>query len=156
MDALSLRSASPTSANIPSCHKRQLTCVSLYCFDLTLNRYRYDDASYNSRPIYNSAGISARIKLSPVEFSVRLADDFRSGYQTSEMNGHKLMSNASIDYSFCKNKCCLSLWVDDIFNKDIYYKSEYSAYQREEYSANYLHHYMNLTFTYRFDAKGKK
>ncbi|WP_308268379.1 outer membrane beta-barrel protein, partial [Prevotella sp.] len=67
-----------------------------------------------------------------------------------------LMSNASINYSFCKNKCRLALWVDDIFNKDIYYDSEYSAYQRVENSANYLHHYMNLTFTYRFDAKSKK
>ena len=131
--------------------------LSLTLFnDLTLNRYRYDDASYNSRPVYNSAGIIARIKLSPVELWIRLADDFRSGYQTAEMNGHKLMSNASINYSFCKNKCRLALWVDDIFNKDIYYESEYSAYQRVENSANYLHHYMNLTFTYRFDAKAKK
>ena len=29
-------------------------------------------------------------------------------------------------------------------------------FQRVEYSANYLHHYMNLTFVYRFDAKGKE
>ena len=131
--------------------------LSLTLFnDLTLNRYRYDDASYNSRPVYNSAGISALIKLSPVELWIRLADDFRSGYQTSEMNGHKLISIANISYSFCKNKCRLALFVDDIFNKDIYYESEYSAYQREESSANYLHHYMNLTFTYRFDAKSKK
>ena len=28
--------------------------------------------------------------------------------------------------------------------------------QRVENSANYVHHYMNLTFTYRFDAKAKK
>ena len=94
--------------------------------------------------------------LSPFELYIRLADDFRSGYATSAMNGHKLMSMAYISYSFCNNKCLLSLHVDDIFNKDIMYDSEYSAYQRSESSANYIHHYANLSFTYRFDAKAKK
>ena len=72
------------------------------------------------------------------------------------MNGHKLMSQASVSYGFCKNKCRLSLYVDDIFNKDIWYESDYSAYQRSESSINYIHHYANLRFTYTFDAKAKK
>lgn len=87
---------------------------------------------------------------------MQLSDDFRSGYATSAMNGHKLMSWASVSYSFCKNKCELSLFVDDIFNNDIMYDTNYSAYQRNESSANYLHHYATLSFRYRFDAKAKK
>lgn len=131
--------------------------VQLTLFNrLEWNRYRYDDASYNTSPLYNSVGINATLRLSPFQVFMQLSDDFRSGYATSAMNGHKLVSWASVSYSFCKNKCELSLFVDDIFNKDIMYDSEYSAYQRSESSANYIHHYANLSFTYRFDAKAKK
>ena len=42
------------------------------------------------------------------------------------------------------------------FNKDIYYHSKYTAFQRFESAENYIHHYANLTFTYRFDAKADK
>ena len=57
---------------------------------------------------------------------------------------------------FCKNKCRLSLFVDDIFNNDIWYDNNYSAFQRTETTTNYMHHYANLKFSYRFDAKAKK
>ena len=131
--------------------------VRLRLFDrLDYSRYRYDDNTYNSHPLYNSVGISATLKLSPVEIMVRLSDEFRTGYQTADMNGHRLMAMAYATYSFCKNKCRLTLEADDIFNKDIYYGSQYSAYQRKEYSEDYIHHYVNLTFAYRFDAKAKK
>ena len=131
--------------------------VQLTLFNrLQWNRYRYEDTSYNTSPLYNSAGIEATLHLSPFELYIRLSDDYRSGYATSAMNGHKLMSQASISYGFCKNKCRLSLYVDDIFNKDIWYESDYSAYQRSESSINYIHHYANLRFTYTFDAKAKK
>ena len=130
--------------------------LQLSLFDrLEWNRYRYNDTSYNTSPLFNSVGVSANLKIASFEFFVQLSDDYRSGYATSAMNGHKLMSMASVSYSFCKNKCRLRLFADDIFNKDIWYGSNYSAYQRQEYSANYIHHYLNLSFTYRFDAKTK-
>lgn len=131
--------------------------LQLTLFDrLESNRYRYDDASYNTTPLFNSVGISANLHLAPFEVFVQLSDDYRSGYATSAMNGHKLKSMASVRWSFCKNKCMLSLFADDIFNKDIWYESEYSAFQRQEYSTNYIHHYLNLSFRYRLDAKAKK
>lgn len=130
--------------------------LQLTLFDrLESNRYRYDDASYNTTPLFNSVGISANLHLAPFEVFVQLSDDYCSGYATSAMNGHKLKSMASVRWSFCKNKCVLSLFADDIFNKDIWYESEYSAFQRQEYSTNYIHHYLNLSFRYRFDAKAK-
>ena len=132
--------------------KLQLTLFN----NLDWNRYRYDDATYNTRPLYNSLGVSARLKLAPFEFSFRISDDFRSGYKTADMNGHRPMATAGVDYSFCKNKCRLSLWVDDIFNKDVTFDSDYSAYQRTDTSYTYLHHYVALAFRYRFDAKGSK
>ena len=120
------------------------------------NRYRYDDASYNMHPLYNRLGVIAMLKLEPFQVIAEVADHFRSDYATSEMNGHRLISSLSVDYSFCKNKCRLSLYVDDIFNKDIYYSSKYTAFQRFESAENYIHHYANLTFSYRFDAKADK
>ena len=120
------------------------------------NRYRYDDASYNMHPLYNRLGVTAMLKLEPFQVIAEVADHFRSDYATSEMNGHRLISSLSVDYSFCKNKCRLSLYVDDIFNKDIYYDSKYTAFQRFESAENYIHHYANLTFSYRFDAKADK
>lgn len=120
------------------------------------NRYRYDDASYNMHPLYNRLGVIAMLKLEPFQVIAEVADHFRSDYATSEMNGHRLISSLSVDYSFCKNKCRLSLYVDDIFNKDIYYNSKYTAFQRFESAENYIHHYANLTFSYRFDAKADK
>lgn len=123
---------------------------------LQWNRYRYDDASYNMHPLYNRLGVTAMLKLEPFQVVAEVADHFRSDYATSEMNGHKIISSLSVDYSFCKNKCRLSLYIDDIFNKDIYYDSEYTAFQRYESAENYIHHYANLTFTYRFDAKADK
>ena len=50
----------------------------------------------------------------------------------------------------------LRRFADDIFNKEIWYESEYSAFQLQEYSTNYIHHYLNLSFRYRLDAKAKK
>ena len=120
------------------------------------NRFRYDDASYNMHPLYNRLGVTAMLKLEPFQVIAEVADHFRSDYATSEMNGHRLISSLSVDYSFCKNKCRLSLYVDDIFNKDIYYNSKYTAFQRFESAENYIHHYANLTFSYRFDAKADK
>lgn len=96
------------------------------------------------------------LKLEPFQVVAEVADHFRSDYATSEMNGHRMISSLSVDYSFCKNKCRLSLYIDDIFNKDLYYSSKHTAFQRYESAENYIHHYANLTFTYRFDAKADK
>ncbi len=120
------------------------------------SRYRYDDTSYNSSPLFNRLGFSVSLDLGPFNVYARLWDDFRTGYKTAEMNGHKLMSMAYVTYKFYKNKCSLMLYANDIFNKDISYSSDYSAYQRTESNYTYLHHYVMLKLTYRFDAKAKK
>ena len=109
-----------------------------------------------SGKLLTSLGVEARLSLDPLEVWVDIADHYRSDYATSEMNGHKLISTAGATYKFCKNKCRLSLYIDDIFNKDLFYNTKYSAFQRFESTENYIHHYARLTFTYRFDAKANK
>lgn len=123
---------------------------------LRWNRYRYSDASYNSTPVYDKFGMKVEWNFKPFSLYAEVADHFRSGYQTSAMNGHKVISYAYLSYRFYKNKCCLSLMVDDLFNKDIYYSTNTMAYQRTETSNEYFHHYLQLSFSYKFDAKAKK
>ncbi len=120
------------------------------------NRYRYDATSYNSHPFDNSLGISTNVKLGAFGFSFEVKDHYRSGYITTAMNGHRLLASADATYRFNKNRCCIMLYVDDIFNKDITYDVNYTSYKRSENSYDYIHHYAMLKFTYRFDAKENK
>lgn len=120
------------------------------------NRYRYSDVSYNSTPIYDRYGVTARWDFKPFSLLVDVADHFRTGYQTAGMNGHKVIGYARLDYRFDKNKCCLSLQASDIFNQDIDYDSNTTTYQRTETRNEYFHHYLQVSFSYRFDAKVKK
>lgn len=124
--------------------------------NLTVARYRYTETAYNGTLLDDEYGVDMRLKLSPVYFSLRLWDQFRSGYKSDEMNRHRVMSEASITYKFCKNKCGLSLSVDDIFNQGRSFSTIYDTYQRSETWYETFHHYVSLSFTYQFDAKSKK
>ena len=131
--------------------------IQLTLYDkLEWNRYHYDATSYNTQPFQNSLGANASVTLGAFSFFLSVEDLYRSGYLTSAMNGHRILATATASYHFCKNKCWLSLYVDDIFNKDNWYYTTYTSYQRSEFSNDYLHHYASLTFTYRFDAKASK
>lgn len=123
---------------------------------LNWSRYSYDASGYNSHPLDNTVGLDATFTLGAFEFSFNVSDLYRAGYQTRAMNGHRILSEATAVYRFNKNKCALSLHFDDIFNKDIDYGSDYTAYQRMEWRSEYIHHYAQLKFTYRFDAKESK
>ena len=132
--------------------KVQLTIYN----ELNWNRYRYDASAYNSHPLSNRAGFRTTVTLGSFEFWISMYDMFRSGYQTSAMNGHRILANASVEYFFCKKKCSVMLYAQDIFNKNVPYYSEYNSYQRMESSSDYMHHYVYLKFKYRFDAKADK
>lgn len=123
---------------------------------LQWNRYRYTDATYNSSPVYDQFGATVTWVFRPFTLMAYVMDNFRSGYQTPGMNGHKVMSIARLEYRFYKDKCCLSLLANDIFNQDKNYNVETTAYQRTEMSHENLHHYLMVGFSYRFDAKVKK
>lgn len=123
---------------------------------LQWNRYRYTDATYNSSPVYDQFGATVNWTFRPFTLMAMVMDHFRSGYQTPGMNGHKVIGIARLEYRFYKNKCCLSLLANDIFNQDRIYNVETTAYQRTETSREYLHHYLMVGFSYKFDAKVKK
>ena len=124
--------------------------------NLNWSRYRYDASAYNTHPLENSLGMYATISLGQFEIWLKAEDKFRSGYQTTASNGHRILANGYVSYKFCKNKCSLMLYVQDIFNKDILYYTDYNAYRRQEVNDDMMHHYAYLKFTYRFDAKEQK
>ncbi len=124
--------------------------------NLVWSRYRYTDNAYNTNLFNTDFGASASLNVSPFYIYIKVWDEFRSGYKASEMNRHRVMSMAMASYRFCKNKCRLSLYVDDVFNQKRDFTTRYSAYERTENWSESLHHYLNLTFSYRFDAKAKK
>ena len=129
--------------------------VSLFN-NLKWYRYCYSDGAYNMSPFSTSFGADVYVVANPFRFSARIWDEFRSGYQSTEMNRHRLMSNASVSYMFMKNKCMLSLRANDIFNQARMFSSEFSAYERREKWSESFHHYVMLSFEYNFDAKVKK
>jgi len=124
--------------------------------NLSWKRYRYDATAYDSHPLDNRVGFNATVDLGPFEFWINMYDLFGSGFQTTAMNGHRILTDAYVQYKFCKNKCSLMLYGQDLFNKDVDYDSDYTSYQRMESSSDYMHHYAYLKFTYRFDAKESK
>ena len=131
--------------------------VQLTLFDqLNWSRYSYDAAAYNSHPLVNRLGLRGNIKLGAFNFWFYVSDYYRAGYQTKAMNGHKILANANVVYSFNKNKCYLTLYLNDIFNSDSYYASNYTAFQRMESHEDYMTHFAQVKFTYRFDAKESK
>lgn len=124
--------------------------------DVSYNRYRYADQSYNSNPLYLMYGCNARLKLSAFSINARVWDDFRTGYKASTMNRHRLMSRAGISYTFNKQKCRIGIVADDIFNQARDFSSTYNAYERSEKWSETFHHYIGVDFMYQFDAKAKK
>lgn len=124
--------------------------------NLRWNRYRYTDAAYDNSTLYMEMGASVRADLRPFRLYVRIADEFRSGYNSSGMNRHRVMSRASVAYTFFKNKCELSLSASDIFNQKRTFASTYNAYERTETWYDSFSRYVALSFSYRFDAKAKK
>jgi outer membrane receptor protein involved in Fe transport len=71
------------------------------------------------------------------------------------MNANRFLLNAGIGYKFLKNKARLSLYANDLFNRDTRYHSDVTTTTRTEGGSSFLHHYVSLTFNYKFDAKKK-
>jgi len=71
------------------------------------------------------------------------------------MNTNRFLCNACVIYKFLKNKASLTLYANDLFNRDTNNYSDVTATSRSEGGSSFLHHYVSLTFNYKFDAKKK-
>ena len=120
------------------------------------HHYTYSDATQPRQNIYNyRAAFTFSYKLKTWEFQF-IPDFFIDrGYMSDAMNTNRFLCNARVSYKFLKNKASLILYAKDLFNRDTRYHSDVTATTRIEGGSSFLHHYVSLTFNYKFDAKKK-
>lgn len=120
------------------------------------HRYTYSDAAQPRQDIYNyRAELTATYELKSWYFSILPIFQIDRGYIADAMNANRFLLNVGIGYKFLKNKARLSLYANDLFNRDTRYHSDITATSRTEGGSSFLHHYVSLTFNYKFDAKKK-
>lgn len=120
------------------------------------HHYTYSDAAQPRQNIYNyRAAFTFSYKLKTWEFQF-IPDFFLDrGYMSDAMNTNRFVCNARVSYKFLKNKASLILYAQDLFNRDTHNYSDVTATSRTEGGSSFLHHYVSLTFNYKFDAKKK-
>lgn len=120
------------------------------------HRYTYSDAAQPRQDIYNyRAELTATYELKSWYFSILPIFQIDRGYIADAMNANRFLLNAGIGYKFLKNKARLSLYANDLFNRSTNNYSDVTATSRTEGGSSFLHHYVSLTFNYKFDAKKK-
>ena len=120
------------------------------------HHYTYSDATQPRQNIYNyRAAFTFSYKLKTWEFQF-IPDFFiYRGYMSDAMNTNRFLCNARVSYKFLKNKASLILYAKDLFNRDTHNYCDVTATSRSEGGSSFLHHYVSLTFNYKFDAKKK-
>ena len=122
--------------------------------DFSWHYYAYSDAAQPRQDIYNyRAELTAQYQWKSWTFSLFPSFLLDRGYMADLMNTNRFLLNASVDYKFFKNKAGIRLYVNDPFNSDTRYRSSVTATTRVESGSSFLHHYVSLTFNYKFDAK---
>ena len=120
------------------------------------HHYTYSDPTQPRQNIYNyRASFTFNYKLKTWEFQF-IPDFFIDrGYMSDAMNTNRFLCNARVSYKFLKNKASLILYAKDLFNRDTHNYCDVTATSRTEGGSSFLHHYVSLTFNYKFDAKKK-
>ncbi|MBQ6064074.1 MAG: outer membrane beta-barrel protein [Prevotella sp.] len=118
------------------------------------HHYTYSDQAQPRQNIYNyRAAFTFRYTLKDWEFMF-IPDFFLDrGYMSDAMNTNRFLLNARVSYKFLKNKASLILYAQDLLDRSTNNYSDVTATSRTEGGSSFLHHYVSLTFNYKFDAK---
>ena len=120
------------------------------------HHYTYSDAAQPRQDIYNyRAAFTFRYNLKTWEFQFIPYFYIDRGYMSDAMNTNRFLCDVCVIYKFLKNKASLTLYANDLFNRDTNNYSDVTATSRSEGGSSFLHHYVSLTFNYKFDAKKK-
>ena len=121
------------------------------------NRLRYAPQAASNQSLTDyGLEFTARYKWKILTAETNLELEGHKGYSATDMN------RARPDWSFtlyCKvlhGKGNVELEFDDILNQQRWYSAMQSATERTESTTQDLHHWVRLSFTYNFDAKGSK
>ena len=103
-----------------------------------------------------SLDFTARYKWKIWTAETNLALEGHKGYSASDMNRARPDWSVTLHCKVLHGKGDVALQADDILNRQRWYWSSQSATERTETSTDYQHHWLRLSFTYNFDAKGGK
>lgn len=132
-----------------------INCSAFVTLQLT-NHQMSESTQQNATLWNNQFGVIINIKHNNFEFFTTMTEFMRRGYIAKDMNRNYFIWHAEFSYSFLKKKASIGLYLNDILNNYDNFKSQQSAYQNTYSWSDVMHHYANLTFSYHFDAKGKK
>lgn len=123
----------------------------------TLSRLRYELTPQNNQTLtdYIVYGM-ARYKWRDWTVETSLNLQGYKGYSSPEMNRAIPNWKILVGRKVLKGKGRIDLSFDDLLNKRRSYFSTESATERTEYSSDLMHHYVQLSFTYNFEAKDDK
>ena len=122
----------------------------------TLSHYAYTPATTTTHNIMNNETL-IRLNYRLGEWTIALTPSIQidRGYQWSELNGNQWRVNAKVSRSLFARRAELALYAKDIFNQQRITTSSMTENTRTEGGTEYLHRYISLTFTYRFEPRGK-
>ncbi len=124
--------------------------------EISAERLRYTASpEQNTNHRNNNYGLRAEATYGAFVFTSSLTEHTSRGYTIESMNRDILVWDVSIIWMILKNKAGLALEFDDILNNEDGRWSQQSAYQQTTSWHDFRHHYVSLTFKYKFDAKKK-
>lgn len=122
--------------------------------NLDWHSYTYSAPSQPRQNVYNyRASFTFQYQLKTWDFKF-IPDFFLDrGYLSDDMNTNRFLLNARVSYKFLKNKARLILYAKDLLNRSTNCYTDVTATSRTEGGSSFLHHYVSITFNYKFDAK---
>ena len=149
------RNFSPTESLTLSYDHLWLKC-SLFTV-ISMNRIDHSKTPQQNTTLWNErVGASVTLEWKNLTFDTDLAEYIRQGYLISSMNDKYLLWNASLTWKLLDNKFRLKLEAYDILNQLDTFHAQQDTYQNIYSWNDQMHHYVNLSFTYHFDAKKSK
>jgi len=128
---------------------------SVFTF-ITVNHLRYSQSPQQNSTLWNNrVGANVTMEWKYLTIASNLTECIRRGYLASGMNDNYLLWNASATLKLWNNKARLRVEVDDILNQFDTFYAQQGAYQNIYSWRDQMHHFINISFTYHFDAKEK-
>ena len=121
----------------------------------TRNRYKIYKRNYHPLRQYNY-GCKIEKRLGDFHFCSDLHDLIYKGYINPQINGHHVLWSASAAWYCCQGKGTLRMTCDDLLNQTLLYSRTIEPHQHTECYQDKTHHYLLLSFTYRFFSTPRK
>ena len=124
---------------------------------IAMTHLEYSNAAQQNTTLWKES-VGARLNLEWKYFAIssNLTEFLRHGYLISTMNRNYMLWDAALTIRFLHNKASLKFEVNDILNQLDTFYAQQTAYQNSYSWSELMHHNLNISFTYHFDAKEKK